>query len=126
MRDIFIPSGTENDVHPPKPPKITDFTRISEDAFDKIIRNSPKNSCLLEPCPIFLIKECRDILLLSVTKLINFLLIEGHVPDGFKTALVTPVLKKSYLPADDLKTIALYLALVSFQNWLNMLWLSYC
>ena len=30
-------------------------------------------------------------------------LIEGHVPDGFKTAVVYPVMKNSSLPADDLK-----------------------
>ena len=69
------------------PPKITVFRQISEDAAGKI----------------FLIKECIDILLPLITKLVNYLLIEGCIPDAFKTAVVTALIKKAYLPSDDLK-----------------------
>ena len=41
---------------------------------------------------------------------------EGYVPNGFKTAVDTPLLKKANLQADDLKTIILYLASVSYQQ----------
>ena len=104
--DIFVPSGTENNAHPPTdPPKITAFTQVSEDAVEKIIRNSPTKSCLLDPWPTFFIKECSDILPLlpSITKLVNCSLMESYVPDGFKTAVVTPLIKEATLPADDLK-----------------------
>ena len=60
-------------------------------------------SCLLDPWPTFLIKECSDILLPSITKLVNCSLMEGCVPDGFKTAVVTPLIKKAILPSDDFK-----------------------
>ena len=40
IRDTFVPSGTQNDVYPPDPPKITAFTQVSEDTVDRIIRNS--------------------------------------------------------------------------------------
>ena len=53
--------------------------------------------------PTFLIKECIDILLPSITKLVNCLPREGLVPDGFKKAVVTPLIKKASLPVDDLK-----------------------
>ena len=63
IRDTFIPSGIEMDVHPSSdPPKITTFTEVTPDTVDKIIRNSPTKSCLLDPWPTFLIKECSDIL----------------------------------------------------------------
>ena len=41
--EIFFPSGTENDVHPPcNPSKIyTEFPHVSGDAVDKIFRNLP-------------------------------------------------------------------------------------
>ena len=39
IRDTLVLSGTENDFHPSNPPIITDFTQVSEDADDKIIRN---------------------------------------------------------------------------------------
>ena len=60
-------------------------------------------SCLLDPWPTFLIKECSDILLPSITKLVSCSLMEGCVPDGFKTAVVSPLIKKATLPADDFK-----------------------
>ena len=104
IRDTFIPSGIEKDVHPSSdPPKITTFTEVPQDTVDKIIRNSPTKSCLLDPWPTFLIKECSDILLPSITKLVNCSLMEGCVPDGFKTAVVSPLIKKATLPADDFK-----------------------
>ena len=72
IRDTFIPSGIEKDVHPSSdPPKITTFTEVPQDTVDKIIRNSPTKSCLLDPWPTFLIKECSDLLLPSITKLVN-------------------------------------------------------
>ena len=100
----FCSLGTENDVYPPSDnPKITAFTQVSEDAVDKIIRNSPAKSCLLDPWPKFLIKDSSKILLPSLTKLVNCSHMEGCVNDGFKTAVVTPFIKKANLPADDLK-----------------------
>ena len=77
IRDTFAPSGTEYEVHPPDPPKISVLRQLSEDAVDKIIKTSPTKSSLLDPWPTFLIKECIDILLPSLTKLVNCSLMEG-------------------------------------------------
>ena len=52
---------------------------------------------MLDPWPTLLIKECSDILLPSITKLVNCSLMEGCVPDGFKIAVVSPLLKKATL-----------------------------
>ena len=79
------------------------FTLLSEDAVDKIIKTSLTKSCLLDPWPTFLIKECIDILLPSLTKLVNCSLMERCVPDAFKTAVVIPLIKKANLPSDDPK-----------------------
>ena len=104
FRDNFASFGTENDIHPPSdPPKINVFRQVSEEAVDKIIKMSPTKSCLLDPLPTFLIKECIDILLPSLTKLANGSLMEGCVPDAFKSAVVTPLIKKPNLPSNDLK-----------------------
>ena len=63
IRYTFVPSGTENDVHPPSdPPEITAFTQVSEDVVDKIIPNSPTKPYLLDPWPTFHVKECSNIL----------------------------------------------------------------
>ena len=55
------------------------------------------------PWPTFLIKECIDMLLPSLTVLVNCSLMERCIPDAFKSAVVTPLIKKPNLPSDDLK-----------------------
>ena len=64
---------------------------------------SPTKSSLLDPWPTYLVKECICILLPSITRLINCSLLEGFVPDGFKKAIVTLLMKKSSLPPNELK-----------------------
>ena len=104
IRDNFASIGPDNDIHPPSdPPKINVFRQVSEEAVDKIIKTTPTKSCLLDPLPTFLIKECIDILLPSLTKLVNCSLMEGYVPEAFKSAVVTPLIKKPNLPSNDLK-----------------------
>ena len=60
-------------------------------------------SCLLDPVLTFLLKDCVDILLPSITKLDNLSLAEGEVPRKLKKAVVTPLIKKASLPSKDLK-----------------------
>ena len=91
------------------PPGLVKFDDVSPDDIAKVIKNSPTKSCLLDPWPTFLVKDCLDILLPSITKLVNCSLLEGAVPDGFKSVVVTPLIKKSSLSKDELKTIALCL-----------------
>ena len=81
---------------------------------------SPSKYCLLDPWPPFL-KECIDILLPSITRLVNCSLSEGVVPDEFKKAIVTPLIKQSSLPPNDLKTTGLFQCWASNRNFLNVL-----
>ena len=67
------------------------------------MKTAPTKSCLFDPWPTFLIKECIDTLLPSLTKLFNRSLTEVCVPDAFKSAVVTPLIKKPNLASDDLK-----------------------
>ena len=91
-------------VHPPfDPPTLTVLIQVTQDEISKIIRKSPTKSGLLDPLPTFLIKECIDILLLSITKLVNTSLQKELVPDGFKKVVVTPLIKKASLPVEDWK-----------------------
>ena len=64
---------------------------------------SPTKSCLFNPWPTFLVKECLDILVPSITKLVNCSPSKGVVPADFKKAVVTPLIKKASLPPHDLK-----------------------
>ena len=84
-------------------PGLVKFDDASPDDIAKVIKNSPTKSCLLDPWPTFLVKDYLDTLLPSITKPVNCSLSEGAVPDGFKSAVVTPLIKKSSLSKDDLK-----------------------
>ena len=95
--------NTNPDLPSSNPAQFTAFSEVSVDTIHKILLNSPTKSCLLDIWPNFIIKDCADILVPSLTKLINLSLLEGCIPDGFKSAVVTPLIKKPTLPADDLK-----------------------
>ena len=103
IRNSFSSSDSFTLPPPPDVPNFSCFKQVSQEEIRKIIMNSPTKSCLLDPWPTFLVKECIDILLLSITRLVNCSLSEGVVPDEFKKAIVTPLIKKSSLPPNDLK-----------------------
>ena len=103
IRDSFTNTDSFTLPAPSDVPKFDLFKAVSEDEVRKVITKSPTKSCLLDPWPTFLVKECLDILLPSVTKLVNCSLTEGAVPGGLKKAIVSPLIKKCSLPPDELK-----------------------
>ena len=103
IRDSFTNTDSFTLPAPSDVPKFDLLKSVSEDEVWKVITKSPTKSCLLDPWPTFLVKGCLDILLPSITKLVNCSLTEGAVPAGFKKAIVSPLIKKSSLPPDELK-----------------------
>ena len=75
---------------PSEPPPFPTFTPVTEDDVCKIIHDSPTKSCLIDPWSTFLVKENIDKLFRC--KLVNYSLPEGLVPEGFKNAVVTPLI----------------------------------
>ena len=103
IRNSFSSSDSLTLPPPPDVPNFSCFKQVSQEEIRKIIMKSPTKSCLLDPWPTFHVKECIDILQPSITRLVNCSLSEGVVPDEFKKAIVTPLIKKSSLPPNDLK-----------------------
>ena len=66
-----------------------------------ILISAPK-SCELDPIPSKLLIECLDSILPSLTGLFNSSLASGIFPQCFKSALVTPIIKKRCLDHNDL------------------------
>ena len=89
---------------------ITDYVTSQYSAFEKVsqltvkecILNSAPKSCELDPIPSKLLIECLDSILPSLTDLFNSSLASGIFPQCFKSALVTPILKKRCLDQNDL------------------------
>ena len=82
---------------------LSHFNPVSEEYVKSIILKAPIKSCDLDPIPTSLFSKCVDDLIPSITSIINKSLIDGSVPACFKSALVTPLLKKSTLDHNDLQ-----------------------
>ena len=67
----------------------------------KIIIGSPSKSCQLDPIPNYLLKECIDLLLPVITNITNLSLLSGIVPHAFKSAVITPLIRKTKLSLID-------------------------
>uniref|UniRef100_UPI003AF53422 reverse transcriptase domain-containing protein n=1 Tax=Thiolapillus sp. TaxID=2017437 RepID=UPI003AF53422 len=79
------------------------FKPVSESVVKNLILKSAPKTCQLDPIPTPLLVECLDTLLPSLTALVNSSLSSGVFPEVFKTALVTPLLKKKSLDQNELK-----------------------
>ena len=77
------------------------FDQLSEEDVYEIIRAAPIKSCPLDPLPSSVFKECVDILLPTITKIVNTSLQSGTVPHALKTARVLPLLKKASLDPEE-------------------------
>ncbi len=86
------------------------FKQLSEDDVRKLIQKSPSTTCDLDPLPTDLLKQSLDLLLPSITRIINLSLSNGVFPHQFLCAIVLPLLKKlgldlifpSYRPVSNL------------------------
>ena len=78
------------------------FEKVSQLTVKECILNYAPKSCELDPIPSKLLIECLDSILPSFTDLFNSSLASGIFPQCFKSALVTPILKKRCLDHNDL------------------------
>ena len=73
---------------------LTAWRPVSQDEVHKIILKSATKHCSQDPLPTGLLKQCIASLLPIITAIINRSLSLGVVPDAFKLAHITPLLKK--------------------------------
>ena len=59
----------------------------------KLIHSAPAKQSDLDPAPTWLVKDCVHLVAPFVTHLFNTSLSTGSVPDAFKAAYITPLLK---------------------------------
>ena len=79
------------------------FESLTDEFVLKIINSASTKSCELDIIPTTLLYENLDILLPSITNIINTSLTTGIVPRDLKTAIVKPLLKKPSLDKNLLK-----------------------
>lgn len=93
------PPPTFTDVDVMQPP-LQLFKPIGSDDVIKLVRAAPAKQSDLDPMPTWLLKDCIDLLAPYVSHLFNVSLSTGCVPDSFKRAHITPLLKKPGLDED--------------------------
>ena len=79
------------------------FDAISEEDLKKIILASNITTCPLDPIPSNLLIQSLDVLLPTLTDIVNDSLRTGHFPKVYKTASVKPLLKNTSLDTNNLK-----------------------
>ena len=100
------------------------FEKVSQLTVIECILNSAPKSCQLAPIPSKLLIECLDSILPFLTDLFNSFLASGIFPQCFKSAHVTPILKKMCLDHNDLKNYRLVSNLCFIAKILEKLVLS--
>ena len=79
-------------------------TLIVLDEVTSLISSLPNKHCRTDPLPTWLLKECTAELAPFIRRLFNASLCSGHVPQSFKSAYITPLLKKAGLDNTDVKS----------------------
>ena len=82
---------------------LTSFRLATHDDIRQMVSKAPPKSCELDSIPTWLLKQCGDGIIPSMTSIINMSLESGVVPGCFKKAVVRPLLKKPRLDAECLK-----------------------
>ena len=73
------------------------FEPVTDEFVLKMMKSATAKSCELDPIPTTLLYDNLDILLLTITNIINTPFTTGIVPRDLKTAIVKPLLKNPSL-----------------------------
>ena len=73
---------------------LTTFHQVTEDDVKRIITSSPPKTSGADVMPTWLLLQCLETLAPSFSRLFNLSLSSGVFPESFKSARVTPLIKK--------------------------------
>ena len=79
------------------------MTPVCVEEVTKIIKESSKATCMLDPMSTALVKEIVTHLALYITNIVNMTLSTGIFPSKVKSAIVLPLLKKENLDSESFK-----------------------
>ena len=80
--------------------RFENFSAISVDRMNQIIRSSKPKSCDLDPIPTSLLKACSVELAPVICRIVNLSLETASFPETYKYAIVKPLLKKPTLDTE--------------------------
>ena len=96
---------------------LTSFRLATHDDIRQMVSKVPPKSCELDSIPTWLLKQCGDGIIPSMTSVINMSLESGVVPGCFKKAVVRPLLKKPSLDAEPQELQTCVQSIFHFQTY---------
>ena len=81
---------------------LSEFSPANTAATCRLIQTCPSKHCSLDPLPTSLLKANVNVIAPTLTRIINLSLESATVPADMKSALITPVLKKTSLDSNEL------------------------
>ncbi len=83
---------------------LTEFEPVDRREVIEAIHQLPDNCCAVDPVPTSILKQVADDIAPFLVTLMNRSMADGVVPAAFKTAYITPLLKKPDLDAADVRS----------------------
>ena len=84
-------------------PLLSQSKPVKEKLIRELILKPPTKSCMLDPLPTSITKQCLDDLVSLITFIVNASLFTDRVSPQFKQAIVTPLLKKPGYDSNDMR-----------------------
>ena len=120
IRSSFPSGSCSNMLTPPNTRFVLhNLTHVTDAEVRRLVLSSPYKSSDLHPLPTGLVKDCIDVLVTPIVSIVNLSLSERCFPKHFKSALVSPLLKKLTLNTDDMKNYrpVFNLSFLSKNSW---------
>lgn len=76
--------------------KFSSFQLVKSEELDKLINGSSLKSCQLDPIPVLVLRQCYDIVIPVITKIVNLSLQHGTFHGTFKKCINNTVTEESY------------------------------
>ena len=91
-------------VDPPNTREVLhNLSHVTDAEVRRLVLSAPCKSSDLDPLPTGLVKDCINVLVTPRVSMVNLSLSEGCFPTHFKSALISPLLKKPTLNRDDME-----------------------
>ncbi|KAJ8356260.1 hypothetical protein SKAU_G00190540 [Synaphobranchus kaupii] len=103
IRDSFMHLVTPHIPHNEPTATLTFFKTLEDTDVLQLVTHHPATTCPLDPIPSAVLQSKSGELLPYLSSIINTSLTCAHVPVVFKTARVTPLLKKPSLDPSDVR-----------------------
>ena len=104
IRSSFPSGSCSNVLTPPNTREVLhNLYHVTDAEVCRLVLSAPCKSSDLDPLPTGLVKDCIDVLVMPIVSIVNLSLSEGYFPTHLKSALVSPLLKKSTFNRDDIK-----------------------